>query len=174
MEDKPKIQHWVLQVLPPLILLYPLTGNGTALWYGFGLGMLVLVISVVSILYKLIRIKKYRYFLLRPALAIIMVIILYFFANQSYESARNEATGLANEIQAECQKTQRCPVQGNDDNSTGRTNLMLGKWQKYHALYYLNEDYTEFKLTLLMMGDIGAEYTGGAGDISLQEQHFTE
>ena len=70
--DKPDIKHWLWQIIPPMVILAVLFGttSGTSLVFLVGLFIFPVLISVISLIIKLFRFNKRKYFLLRPFLTI--------------------------------------------------------------------------------------------------------
>ena len=166
-ESKPDIKHWLAQSLPPLVLLTAFFyGDGNLLWYWASIGSLVGIICLISILYSLIKFSEKKYFLLRPALCLFFIIILYSSAIQTYDTAFEEAQTYAEDLQNQCIINERCPrIQPEGD--TGYVNMEFGKLFSYPARFTFKsieidgKENEIFILYIYIMNDTGAEFIGG-------------
>jgi hypothetical protein len=69
------VKHWLYQIIPPLLMLGILfsTDSGTALVFLAGTLIIPTLISAISIIVKLLKFKKRKYFLVRPLLTIVFL-----------------------------------------------------------------------------------------------------
>lgn len=161
--SKPDIKHWLFQIAPPLSMLGILFGtdSGTSLVFLAGLFLVPVFISLISILAKVFRFKKRKYFMIRPALTIAFFLLILAISQWTYKLALDDATGIARIIHEECNKKKLCPEkpEGWKINGSSRSRNDLGFWFRYHASYRYKPD--SFKIHIYQGPDIGDDISGG-------------
>lgn len=161
--NKPDIKHWLFQTLPPLSMLGILftTDSGTALGFLTGLFVIPVFISLISIIVKVFRFKKRKYYMIRPALTIAFFFLILAISQWTYKLALEDATNAARIIHEECNKNKLCPEnpEGWEIKGTRRSRNDLGFWFKYHANYSYKPD--SFKIHVYQGPDIGDGISGG-------------
>ena len=161
--DKLGTKHWLFQVVPPSLMLCVLltTTSGTSLVFLVGLFILPVLVSLISIIAKLIFLHKRKYYLVRPLLTIAIFMLLMIIANWSYKIALDQTVNEARIIHQQCNKNLVCPenpVGWQIDGSRLRKND-LGFWLKYSASY--NYDKGSFNIRVYQGPDLGDNITGG-------------
>ena len=122
-------RHWVFQVLPPLTILVPMLGtrNGPGLVFLIGFFVIPVLISLISILFKLIDLKNRKYFLVRPVLMIVLFFGALSLAQWSYSVALEQAEEAAELLHQQCQSDGVCPSNPEgwnvDDKTISRRDL---------------------------------------------------
>lgn len=155
--------HWLYQFAPPLIMVSPLvwTSSGTSLVYLVGLLLLPVLISLVSIVVKLIRFRKKKYFLVRPLLTIVLFVLVLVIAGWTYRIARDQAIEEARIIHLQCNQESSCPKNPGgwqaQDSRIFRSDL--GFWLKYTASYQYEEK--GFVIRVYRGPDLGDIISGG-------------
>jgi hypothetical protein len=166
-------KHWLFQTVPPLLMLTILvfTKNGSSLVFLAGFFILPVLISFISILVKLIRFKKRKYFLLRPILTIAIFMLILFVAHWTYNTAKDQAVEAAKIIHEECNKNLICPTHPDDweVEDTRITRNDFGFWFKYVAFY--TYDPVKLKIRLYRGPDIGMDITGGVNLPFISKPH---
>ncbi len=156
-------KHWLFQTVPPLLMLSILffTNNGSSLIFLSGLFILPVLISFVSIIGKLFRFKKRKYFLIRPFLTIAFFFLILFIAQWTYNIAREQAIDAAQQIHDACNKELICPANpdGWDVKDSRISKNDLGVWFKYSAMYYYDKE--KLIIRVYRGPDIGDNITGG-------------
>ena len=159
----PGRKHWLLQTMPPLLMLgvFLATTSGTGLVFIAGFLILPVLFSLISILAKLIFFKKRKYFLLRPALTVAVFILIFFIAHWTYATALDQTIDEAQKLQRQCKKDQTCPASpaGWQADASRITKNDLGVWLKYSASYYSNGE--SFSIRLYRGPDLGDVINGG-------------
>lgn len=161
--EVPGRMHWLLQVIPPLLMLGILfaTENGTALVFLTGLLIIPVFISIISIIGKLIFYTKRKYYLIRPCLTVAVFILILAIAQWAYNIALEQATSEARIIHEQCNEYSVCPEHPAGwtvDGSQIRKND-FGFWLKYQASYYYNEQ--GFDIRVYQGPDLGHNIIGG-------------
>ena len=161
--QSPGLKHWLLQLIPPLLLSGVLlaTNSGTSLVFLTGILVLPLLVSLISILVKLIRFRQRKYYLVRPLLVVAIFILIIHIANWSYGTALEQAIDEARIIHDQCNQHSTCPnnpVGWQVDDSIIRKND-LGRWFNYTALYFYDE--ASFNIRVYQGPDRGDIITGG-------------
>lgn len=158
-------KHWLLQVIPPTLMLCVLfsTTRGTSLVFIAGFLALPVLVSLVSIVFKLIAFRRRKYFLVRPLLTVAIFVLIFFIADRTYQSALGQAIEEAREIHRQCNETGKCPEHppGWQGNGSRVGRIDLGIWFKYVALYTANNG--SFEVRLYRGPDTGDIISGGAG-----------
>ena len=169
------IRHWLFQVVPPLLMLCVLfIGNdATSLVFLIGILALPFLLSVVSLLIRLIRIKKGRYYLLRPMLTISIFLLLLYFTRWTYQIALEQIVADGKMIHRQCNEMSVCP-----DSPAGwrKQGSMLRKharvlWLGYPAVYYRKKE-ADFVIHLYQGSDLGHDISGGVGLALSVERHL--
>ncbi len=157
------IKHWLYQVIPPLLMLCILfaTDSGTALLFLTGMFILPVLISVLSIIAKLLNLKKRKYYLVRPLLTIAFFILIFGVSQWTYKIALEQATSAAKSIHEECNLKSHCPENpsGWDIDGSRIIKRDLGSWMKYSASYHYNEE--NFRIHVYQGSDLGETITAG-------------
>ncbi len=159
----PGMKHWLFQITPPSLMLcvFFTTTNGTSLVFIAGFLVLPVIVSLISIIAKLIFYKKRKYYLARPLLTIAMFVLVLVVANWTYQTALDQTIGEARNIHQQCKDNGACPenpVGWQKDGSWVRKDE-LGFWLKYIASYhYANES---FDIRLYRGPDLGDIISGG-------------
>ena len=139
------------------------TDKGTALVFITGLFVLPVLISVISLVIKLVFIKKRKYYLPRPLLTILMFIGIIGIANWTYEIALEQAVSAAEEINRQCNEKSACPENPAGwkvrDYRISRDDF--GYWFTYQASY--SSKATSFEIYLYRGPDVGDSISGGVG-----------
>lgn len=161
----PGLRHWLLQILPPLLMLSVLFAatQGPSLVYLAGLFVIPVLISAISILAKLIFFGKRKYFLVRPALTIAIFVLLLVIADLSYDRALAQTVESARAIHRHCNDQGVCPRRPGGwlvEGSRIRRND-LGDWLSYPASYHYDE--AGFEIRVYRGPDIGDVIRGGVG-----------
>lgn len=157
------MKHWLLQVIPPSLMLsvFFTTTRGTSLVFIAGFLVLPVVISLISIIARLIFFRKRKYYLIRPILTIAVFILIFIIANWTYKIALDQTINEAGIIHQQCNENLACPenpVGWQIDGSRIRKND-LGFWLKYSASYYYNKG--SFNIRVYQGPDLGDNIAGG-------------
>lgn len=157
------MKHWLFQIIPPSLMLcvFFATTSGTSLVFIVGFLILPVIVSLISIIAKLIFYKKRKHFLIRPVLTIAIFILILTIANWTYKIALDHTINEARIIHQQCNENIACPenpVGWQIDGSRIRKND-LGFWLKYTASYYYNKG--SFNIRLYRGPDLGDNITGG-------------
>ena len=163
--DQPTdLKHWLWQILPPMLILVVLvlTASGTNLLFAAVIFILPMLISIISLVVKLVRYKTHKHRLLRPALTILFFAILILAARSSYQTALNETVEAAKLIHGVCNQQMSCPIipNGWQRNETSVTKK-VGWIYNYLATYHVTED--GFYIYLYWGPDTGNYIRGGVG-----------
>ncbi len=155
--------HWWLQAVPPICVLAPLFGtrSGAALVFLVGFFLIPVLVSLVSIVFKLLAFKQRKYFLLRPTLTILFFLLVLSIAHWSYSVALEDATNAALRVHQQCQSDGVCPAAPEgwsvDERRISRRDL--GKLYKYSASYYYQPE--SFLIRVYQGPDLGDVIRGG-------------
>lgn len=161
----PGMRHWLLQVVPPLLMLgiFFATTNGTSLVFLAGFLLVPVLVSAISIVAKLIFFKKRKYHLVRPLLTLAVFGLILYLANLTYASALEQAIAAGRQIHEQCGRDSACP-----DNPAGwqaRGGRVgrndFGAWLKYNASYHAEDE--SFHIDLYRGPDTGDRISGGIG-----------
>ena len=156
-------KHWLFQVVPPLLMpgILFTTDKGSALVFLAGIFILPVLVSIISIIAKLIFFKKKKYYLLRPMLTIAMFILILNIAGWSYNIALEQASEAAKVIHTACNKNLNCPKnpKGWQVNKSRIQKNDLGNWLTYSASYYYK--HKDFTIRVYQGPDLGDIITGG-------------
>ena len=159
----PGIRHWLFQVVPPLLMFGVLltTSSGTSLVFVAGLLLLPVLVSLISIVAKLIFFSKKKYHLLRPLLTIAVFVLIMWFANWTYQIALDQTVNEASSMHQQCNEELACPESpaGWQKERSGISKKKFGFWFKYIALYQYNKG--SFSIRVYQGPDIGDTITGG-------------
>jgi hypothetical protein len=157
------LKHWLFQVIPPSLMLCVLlaTTSGTSLVFLVGFFILPVLISLISIIVKLIFYKKRKHYLIRPILTIAIFILLFIIADWSYKIALDHSITEARIIHQQCSENLSCPENpvGWQVNGSRVKKNDLGFWLKYTASYYYNKE--SFNIRFYRGPDMGDIITGG-------------
>lgn len=168
------VRHWLFQVLPPGLILLVLfaTENGSGLVFILGIFLLPVLVSVVSLIAKLIFLHKRKYFLLRPGLTIAFFILVFQVANLSYSVALDQAVAEAEKIQMQCIRDAFCTSNPAGWTTNGmRASQRFGSWFVYQANY--RADDKVFVIDLFQGPDLGDTITGGV-NLAVKSERYTE
>ena len=159
----PAMKHWLLQVVPPLLMfsVFLMTASGTSLVFLVGFMILPVLFSLISIIAKLIFFRKRKYYLIRPILTIAVFILIFIIANWTYKIALDQTINEARIIHQQCNENLACPenpVGWQIDGSRIRKND-LGFWLKYSASYNYNKG--SFNIRVYQGPDLGDNIAGG-------------
>ncbi len=161
----PGLKHWLLQTLPPLLMLgiLPATGSGPSLVFVAGFLLLPVLISLISIIAKLIFFRKRKYFLARPVLTVAVFSLILFVAHWTYAAALRQTIDEARDIHQQCNRDGACPERpaGWRGEASRVRKSDLGPWLKYSASYHLDGD--AFSIRLYQGPDLGDVIQGGVG-----------
>lgn len=161
----PGMRHWLLQVVPPLLMLgiFFATSNGTSLVFLAGLLVIPVLVSIISIIAKLIFFKKRKYHLARPLLTLAVFGLILYLANLTYESALDQAVAAGRQIHEQCIRDSACPENPAgwvaDGGRVGRYDF--GSWLQYIASYHADDQ--SFRILLYRGPDSGNRISGGVG-----------
>lgn len=157
------------QFLPPVAVLWPLLARSDSVLYlGAAFAIVVAVLSTLGLVTKLFRNKQGRGRLLRPALALLMSLLVLGYFTGERNLARLRVNGLAQSVQGQCQHFGRCPktILGWDQSKERfASSLVEGDRPQHHYMYFYNG--RDFALHLDLWGDFDEVAQGGAGQ-SLQ------
>ena len=160
---KADTKHWLFQIIPPLSMLGILFGtdNGTALVFLAGLFVIPVFISLISLLAKVFRFNKRKYFMIRPALTVIFFFLILAIAQWTYKLALDDAVAAAKIIHDECNEFTICPAtpEGWKIEGSRISRNDLGFWFTYQAAYNYKPD--NFKIHVYQGPDIGDDISGG-------------
>jgi len=169
------VKHWLYQVIPPLLMLSILfsTDNGAALVFLVGILLIPALISALSIIINLFKFKKRKYYLVRPLLTIVFVILILAISQWTYKVALEQATRTAQVIHNECNSKSYCPENPSGWEVDGSRIIKrdLGFWLKYSALYYYNGKY--FTIRVHQGPSLGENITGGV-NIPFKVERYRE
>ena len=158
-------RHWLLQAIPPSLILLTLfsTRSGTALVFIVGFFVIPVLVSLVSILFKLLDFRNRKFFLVRPVLTIVFFFMVIAIAQISYSTALEQATEAATILHEQCNTNGVCPAQpeGWIVNERRISRRDLGGLYKYTASYYY-EPYS-FSIRVYQGPDLGEVIRGGVG-----------
>ena len=157
------MKHWLFQIIPPSLMLcvFFTTTSGTSLVFIAGFLVLPVLVSLISIIAKLIFFRKRKYYLIRPILTIAVFILILIIANWTYKIALDHTINEARMIHQQCNENIACPenpVGWQIDGSRIRKND-LGFWLKYTASYNYNKG--SFNIRLYRGPDLGDNIAGG-------------
>ena len=147
---------WFKIILPPLFLIpllfVPFDMLTAILWF---VAFVVFVKSIASLaksIYRRVRGKKqFQKELIRPALAIIIIILDVMLIVASQNSADTFARHVANIAQGQCKKNDKCPdrVDGMEFVENGLSKISYGDYgAKYPVTYKVSEDKKSFGVTV--------------------------
>lgn len=137
------------------------TDKGTALVFLAGIFILPVLISLFSIIYKLIFLKKRKHYLFRPVLTIACFLLIISIAQWTYQIALEQAINAAKIIHQQCNEDKSCPEMpiGWDINGSTRNKNDLGVWLTYSASYSYNPE--KFDIRVYQGPDLGNHISGG-------------
>jgi len=162
-QQLPGIRHWLFQVIPPLLMFGVLltTRNGTSLVFVAGFLLLPVLVSLISIIARLIFFKRKKYYLVRPLLTIAVFVLILWFANWMYQLALEQSVDAASAIHQQCNEESVCPENpaGWQKEKSGVSRKDFGFWLKYIAMYQSNKE--GFSIRVYQGPDIGDTITGG-------------
>ena len=159
---KPGIKHWLWQIIPPVLMLAVLlaTDNGAALVFLLGIFVIPALISILSVIAKLIFFHKRKYFLPRPLLTLAVFMLVFISAQWSYSVARDQARVAAGMIHDQCNMEILCPIHPHGWEIDGsRVSRRFGIWFTYPATYMYRQ--RSFVIHLQQGFDLGDNITGG-------------
>lgn len=133
----------------------------------------LVLVSLISIIIKLIFFKKRKYYLVRPLLTITMFILILVIANWTYEIALEHTIEEARVIHQQCNENLACPENPAGwltDGSRIRKGD-LGFWLKYSASYFYNKE--SFNIRVYQGPDIGDVISGGV-DLPFEVDPYVE
>jgi hypothetical protein len=171
--EKKSIFRWILQIIPPLIILplftMPMDIGTGIFWLA---GIIALFVSLFSIGRKFIahlRSKNTQSTLvdiIRPSLTILFMILAISSVKYSLSKAENYAFETAKYIQTKCDSDNICPDYIPTWNQSGGSftcESLAGGLAKYRVLYGLNEDKKNFTILLRLNMDSHLYFYGGVG-----------
>ena len=169
------LRHWFLQIAPPTSILLTLfsTQRGSALVFLAGIFIIPVLVSFISIVFKLIAFKRRKLFLLRPALTIFFFGVVIVIAQWSYAVALGQAADAAEFLHRQCKIDLACPTDPIGWDTDGRriSRRDLGEWHKYSASYIYNPEF--FDIRVYQGPDVGDTITGGV-DVPFSIDPYTE
>lgn len=146
----PGLKHWLFQTAPPVLMLtvFLTTSSGPSLVFLTGLLILPVLISLISIIAKLIFFEKRKYYLARPALTIAVFILIFVIAHWTHQMALEQTIEEGKKIQQLCNHDRACPDNpvGWQADFSGIRKNDLGFWLKYSASYYRDSDSFSIRL----------------------------
>ena len=152
-----------LQVLPPLLLLWPAsTRHGPAILMLGGIFVIAAVFSLFRIAFLFLRPDRPHYKFYRPMLTLVICLIVFAHVQLSLRPARDFAKRTASEIQAQCDTHRQCPK--TIPNWTPRhdrysSQTVAGSWVRWPIWYY--SDGKHFQVRLYLLLDSGEQWEGG-------------
>jgi hypothetical protein len=155
-------QAWALRILPPLLLLWPLsTRNGPTLYLCIALLLPILLWCFVTLAANLIRWQPTQ--LVRPALCIAIALAWGPYLEYSMTPAVRYVDALAERIHARCNATGRCPsrIEGWSSPGPGISASSYGKWVKWRIEY--RPDGARFQIWIRVSLDNIRVASGGVG-----------
>jgi hypothetical protein len=159
----PGIRHWLFQIVPPLLMFGVLltTRNGTSLVFVASFLLLPVLVSLISIIAKLIFFNRKKYHLVRPVLTIAVFILILCIAHWTYQIALDRTVDEVSSIHQQCNEELACPESpvGWQKDGSGVSRKDFGLWFKYIALYRYNKG--SFSIRVYQGPDIGDTITGG-------------
>ncbi len=169
------MKHWLFQVIPPLLMLCVLltTTSGTSLVFIVGLFIPLVLVSLISIIVKLIFYKKKKHFLVRPLLTITMFILILIIADWTYEVALDHTIDEARAIHQQCNENLTCPENPTGWQTDGSLirKSDLGFWLKYSASYSYKKG--SFNIRVYRGPDLGDNISGGV-DLPFKAEPYVE
>ena len=169
------MRHWFLQIAPPTTILLTLfsTQKGAALVFLVGIFVVPVLVSLISIVFKLVTFKKRKYFLLRPTLTVFFFVSAMAIAQWSYSVALGQATDAAEVLHQQCKSDLACPAEPKGWDVDGRrvSRRDLGTLYKYSASYYYDSDV--FDIRVYQGPDLGHIITGGV-DVPFSVEAYVE
>lgn len=172
---KPGLRHWMLQLLPPLSMfsVLAMTTSGTSLVFLTGFLLLPVLISLLSLIVKLVFFHKRKYYLARPLLTIAVFALVLVIADRTWAQARVQAFEEARRIQQLCAANRVCPERppGWQADGSRIRKTDLGFWIHYPAAYFLDGE--NFRIRLYRGPDLGDILTGGP-DLDVEIAPYVE
>ncbi len=157
-------KHWLFQVIPPVLLLILVLSivKANSLVFLVGAMALPFLFSLVSVLVRLIRFRRGKYYLARPVLTIGVFLLLFLVANWTYDIALEQAVSEGRSIQQQCNQDSVCPDTPEGWSREGSTVMKndLGFWLKYSAWFFREKD-NAFVVRLYRAPDLGHDIRGG-------------
>jgi hypothetical protein len=154
---------WALRILPPLLLLWPLsTRNGTLLYL---CGMWLMPIALwcfVTFIANLFRWQLVQ--MVRPGMCLAICLAWPAYVAYAMTPAAHFANALAERMQDRCDAAGRCParIPGWSTRSPGHGSMgTYGEWVKWPVAYWT--DGTEFRVGVIAALDVGRSARGGVG-----------
>jgi len=137
------------------------TTSGTSLVFITGFLLLPVLVSLISIIAKLIFIRKKKYYLVRPLLTLAVFVLVLWFANWMYQLALEQTVDAASAIHQQCNEDSACPESpaGWRNETSGVSKRDFGFWFKFIALYQSSQG--SFSIRVYQGPDIGDTITGG-------------
>ena len=164
---------WILQIVPPLIILplftMPMDIGTGIFWLA---GIIAFCISFFSIGRKVfthLRSKNKQSTLLniiRPGLTIILMILAFSSVKFSLSKAENDAFEIAEYVQKKCDSDNTCPdyiPTWNRKDGSFTCESLVGGLAKYRILYFVSEDKKDFTIKLRLNIDSHLSFYGGVG-----------
>ena len=158
---------WLWQVLPPFALLACFVSTyGPTVYFSLSFGVLVVLWSLGSLVVRLVRLVFRRgdpRRLVRPVLAIVLVMGPFAYVQKSLEQARDVITREAQRIQADCERAGRCPdglAIGTGEDGTRRVVATPSTHLRWPLTYRSHEDGT-FAIYLHEGIDTSRVWSGG-------------
>ena len=152
-----------LQILPPLLLLWPAsTRHGPAIAMFGGIFVIAALFSLFRLAFLFLRPGRPIYKFYRPILTLAICVLVFAHVQLSLRPAREFAKRTASEIQAQCDTHRQCPK--TIPNWTPRhdrysSQTMSGSWVRWPIWYY--SDGKRFEVRLYFLLDSGEQWEGG-------------
>jgi hypothetical protein len=126
-----------------------------------GIIIFPVIISLLSIFAKLFKLKKKKYYLVRPLLTIICFMLIFATAQWTYKIALDQATTAARLIHAECNTNSFYPKIPDGWKSDGSRIIKRysGLWLEYIASYTHKTE--GFSIRVYQGPDLGETITAG-------------
>ncbi len=152
-----------LQILPPLLLLWPAsTRHGPAIVMFGGIFVIAAAYSLFRLASLFLRPGRSSYHFYRPTLTLAICMLVFAHVQLSLRPARAFAKKTASEVQAQCDIHRQCPKTIPDwtprhDRYSSQT--MYGSWVQWPVWYY--SDGKRFEVRLYFLLDSGEQWEGG-------------
>jgi len=156
-----QIIHWAGQIIPPLTLVMVFSTHGPGYWFLLSIPLFCVFISLITLMIRLLDLKKNKRIILRPILTIFISGSLFSLAIHSYSVAETQADEIYEHISSQCKNHQAC-VNALDRweeveaNKTYR--IKVGNFVTYPLTCYIIEN--GFRLYLYQSLDLGKSYEG--------------
>ena len=171
--EKKSIFWWILQIIPPFIILplstMPMDISTGIFWLAGIIASFISLFSIGSKVFAYLRSKEKQSALIdiiRPSLTIFFMILAISSVKYSLSRAENDAFETAKYVQKKCDSDNICPgyiPTWNRVDGSFTCESLVGSFAKYRVLYSVNEDKKEFSIMLRLNIDNHLYFYGGVG-----------